>query len=540
MSRDDRASEREFFRRIADGRLTPGEFAEFEQRLLSDSELRKRYVRAMNLEANLYESFNGPVDESSLHAHPRGPGRPLWMTMSVVGAVLTTAAVLFVGFLWRPQSAPVPPESAPVQTGMVAAPFRKPEPVAVVTQVRGIDVPASTGLRPGTSVEPGILKIPQGEVQIEFLNGAQLNLAGPAELHIFSVEAATLVAGRAAVRIPKGARGFILNTPDAAIIDLGTEFTASVGESGTSEVHVVDGEVEVSLLGDDGNTLTSRRLLENKSLRVRHEPIGLEDIAPPSSSLPAIHEQKSSPLVATGKYVDAVRAAQPLIYWRFENLVDGRVPNEVGPQWSAVIHADPDDESGIVIRDGVARFTPTPTQIHRIEADQPIAGLNREDFTIEFWATVDYFHWATFVAVIPDEDREIDRHLNLIEFPYQSALIYSPGSFRFLHRDPPGENGGINLFSNGGCTPGFWHHIAVVKTLTELKLYLDGRLVRRLAETFEPDDSAYRFNVGSLDTNRVDRALAGAIDELAVYLHALSDDEILAHYRAQRATDERP
>jgi hypothetical protein len=271
---------------------------------------------------------------------------------------------------------------------------------------------------------------------------------------------------------------------------------------------------------------------------VIRQPAALEQIDAPSVTLPGIQAQTSLPLPVSDGYVKLIRAAHPDIYWRFEELIDGLVPNDVGPHWSGKIHAAPEDESGIVLHDGAVRFSATGSP-HRLEPVEIIPGFNRESFSIELWVSPDNFHWATFVAVVPEDPAERNLHMSLLELPYQSSLVYAPGSFRFLHRHPPGENGGTNLFTNGDCTPGLWHHLVAVKTPTGMKLYLNGQLIRELVETKGCDESPYRFYVGELYEAFPDRQLSGAIDEFAVYLRELSDEEIESHYRAMTA-DQRP
>jgi hypothetical protein len=64
-----------------------------------------------------------------------------------------------------------------------------------------------------------------------------------------------------------------------------------------------------------------------------------------------------------------------------------------------------------------------------------------------------------------------------------------------------------------------------------MKLYLNGRRIREIAETEPSDEMSYRFYVGELYEGLIDRQLAGAIDEFALYLRELSDQEITEHYR---------
>jgi len=516
VTKAEQARERELFRRLADDTLSAAEFAAVEQRLLTDAAFRARYVRAMGIEARLHEAFRFPGTYRAKEPPRTSPigvfafgGLCASLLLGLSGWMFWTFGIDHPGVVFNESALP----------GL--------KPVAIVTRAPL----ASGGIEPGTRIKPGVLTVHDGQVQLEFLNGAQVNLEGPAELHIVSVDAATLISGKAAARIPPGARGFILSTPDAAIVDLGTEFAVSVEKSGDSEIHVVDGQVDVSLLGNDGNTLTSQRVSQADSLRLTRRPAVLERIETPSVSLPGMQAQNPQPLRVTADYERSVRASQPDVYWRFEELVDGKVPNAVGPRWAGAIHASPEDSEAIVVRDGVARFTPSEFP-HRLEPDAIVPGLNRESFSVEMWVSVSSFHWATFIAVVPDEAADRNLHMTLLELPYKSSLVYTPGSFRFLHRLPPGDHGGTNLFTEGDCTPGLWHHLVAVKTPAGMKLYLNGRMIREIAETEPGDDMAYRFYLGQLYEGQIDRQLDGAIDEFALYLRELTDQEINEHYRA--------
>ncbi len=498
-----------------------------EQRLLSDPGFRERYIRAIDIEAGLYEAFNFPGTFSTTVTRKKSP-----IEVFLMVAACATVLFGFVGWLFWMSGAPNPNAAASLLPRL--------KPVAIVTQLHQVAENPASPLEIGMKIRPGLLNVATGQVQFEFFNGAQINVEGPAELHIQSVDKATLISGKVAVRIPPGARGFVLNTPNAAVVDLGTEFAVFVDKQGTSEVHVADGEVAVSLLGNDGNTLKSLRITEGMSVRVNRKPAGLERIDAPSVTLPGLQAQIATPLRVNEDYVRSIRASRPAIYWRFEKLVDGRVPNEISPRWSGTIHAAPDDPSAIVVHDGMARFTPSEKP-HRLEPDDTIPGFNHESFTLEFWASLDNFHWASLVAVVPQPTAEIEdavarnRHMTLIELPYNSSFVCSPGSFRFLYRHPPGNSGGTNLFSDGDCSPGLWHHLVAIKTPGRIKLFLNGKLVRHFAETSACDEDPYRLLVGGLDEGLCDRQLSGAITEFAVYLRALEDEEIKIHYRAMTA-----
>ena len=105
-------------------------------------------------------------------------------------------------------------------------------------------------------LKPGAVKLESGEVELTFDSGAVVLLQGEAELNVESPMRAFLNSGKATARVPEEAKGFIVNTPQGTVVDLGTEFALSVDEDKAMEVHVLEGEVEAdSVDGDDPKLL---------------------------------------------------------------------------------------------------------------------------------------------------------------------------------------------------------------------------------------------------------------------------------------------
>jgi len=91
----------------------------------------------------------------------------------------------------------------------------------------------------------GEMKLVRGYAQITFMDGAKVVLQAPAQFKLETDEQIFLQNGRLTAKVPPGAEGFKLNTPNAMMIDLGTEFGVSVSETGQSELHVFEGEVKL-------------------------------------------------------------------------------------------------------------------------------------------------------------------------------------------------------------------------------------------------------------------------------------------------------
>jgi hypothetical protein len=84
-----------------------------------------------------------------------------------------------------------------------------------------------------------------GAAQLQFPNGAETIIEGPAVFHVTSSTSLLLLKGRCSVHAPKGAEGFLVDTPKARIVDRGTRFAVNVGESSDTEVHVIEGAADL-------------------------------------------------------------------------------------------------------------------------------------------------------------------------------------------------------------------------------------------------------------------------------------------------------
>jgi len=87
------------------------------------------------------------------------------------------------------------------------------------------------------------IELTQGLLQFTFDSGAKVIMQGPAFFTPQSGTSALLAHGKVSAVVPERARGYTVTTPTAEIVDLGTEFAVDVDDNGTTEVHVLDGDV---------------------------------------------------------------------------------------------------------------------------------------------------------------------------------------------------------------------------------------------------------------------------------------------------------
>lgn len=90
----------------------------------------------------------------------------------------------------------------------------------------------------GESVE-----LTDGLLQLTFNSGAKVIIQGPARFVPQSAMLAKLERGKISALVSESAHGYTVVTPTAEIVDLGTEFAVDVTNDGSTELHVLDGDV---------------------------------------------------------------------------------------------------------------------------------------------------------------------------------------------------------------------------------------------------------------------------------------------------------
>ena len=110
------------------------------------------------------------------------------------------------------------------------------------------------------------LVLATGLAEIAFARGTHVILVGPAAFEPLSPSGGLLSQGLLSARVPPAARGFVVHTPDAAVVDLGTEFGIAVERGRLSDVEVFAGRVEVGL--DAEPTAAKRSVLVGEAIHV--------------------------------------------------------------------------------------------------------------------------------------------------------------------------------------------------------------------------------------------------------------------------------
>lgn len=184
------------------------------------------------------------LDERS--ARPRPLGRWDWAKASLVAAATITLLVFLLRSVHLDPPAEVNAESGEHFVAQLTAWSPEARWRAVPRQ-GGRAGSAGAGDSEGW-LQPGRFELTEGVAEIAFTSGARVFLEGPAVLHLERPGRAFLESGRLSAEVPKAASGFVVNTPRVNVVDIGTRFGVAVEPSGDTEVHVLEGVVEVSRL----------------------------------------------------------------------------------------------------------------------------------------------------------------------------------------------------------------------------------------------------------------------------------------------------
>jgi hypothetical protein len=528
------------------GDLDEARCTELLERLRRDEEFRRAFVAEAHLLGRLKAVQSTEPrwllleDELGWSADERAAGNALeqrvmrrvldaprfWRGGPWMRAALA-AAVVLVGLLWflSPRS---PQERSPQPA--------HPAYVAVVVRLDGAQWEASNGaqLSEGSPLPTGSLRLRAGRATLTLFNGVMLSVQGPADLDLMSVERVFCREGKVRARVPPGADGFAVFAPGSAVVDYGTEFGLNVAADGKAQCMVFQGKAEVSVLNEDGHTLRSQLLSEKMAAEIDPSAGRIRDVAAEPDQFVAAPEMIPPALVLSPTYPDEVRKLHPWGYWRFETQANQHFPNEMPDRpalraiGSVTLAGAPGDNHSAV-------FGPSQREQYLVMNDSWMPPRPR-GYAVELWALSEEFNISTLVSLTSRADEPVQKHSFLLELTGLSHhLVHQPCRVRALDRWPPGEAGGVNVFSRRMYIPYRWHHLVAQKNLDRLELYLDGELEGTAPVDEDEATTNCRLVVGRLKTERQPnlyqaRPFVGRLDELAVYDHPLSPADIRRHY----------
>jgi hypothetical protein len=511
---DGRSQNFEFERllgQLSDGSLSDDDHQQLGRLLESDRALRNRYLEYCQMHA-LLRSEHGlltalatldQLDASTQHR--RIKVRTLF-TWAAAASLLIVAVGL--GLLAANREQP---------------PFRGAE-TALLSKVVGarFEFGVNGELIPieGIKLRRGVYKLITGLVEIEYSSGAVLVLRAPATFDLVDDSCVRLEDGQLAAHIPETAVGFKIESPGATVIDLGTDFAVQAVRDKESEVHVFQGEVLVDLHGDKGKMAEKLRLVTGEAARV-------DFLTGMPSGIDLNNQQFLRSLrESAGSYSQTILTLDPAVYYRMEPTGDGtRLIDSSTSGADATIHLGPGNmpvwTAGKV---GAALTLGGPAQQTYASAKQ-YPQTEGNTLSVAAWV---YARSRPRWASIAKNWAGGDEHHGQFHF----GLYQDSGELEAHIIDGNGKE--VIIRDSVPLPLNTWHHVAFVADGNQLRLYRNGVEVdSKPYQHIHADKRIKALGIGTklnllgtkpeeLDFNMWD----GRLDELAIFNHALSGDDI--------------
>lgn len=277
---------------VLSGDASPQDLTILNDTLRADPEARRSYIRAMAFEAMLAREFAAPEE-----SEPPASFRPTrWLMPAAIAATILLAATL----AWRFQPVPA---AVPETIGNLMETDGEITHAVITSLDDASGHFGQLALTQGLRLADGILELDSGLAEITFDTGAEITLEGPARLQLESENKTRLTAGRASARVPEQARGFVILTPSSYIRDLGTAFAVEVRDNRETDLHVLEGEVEV--------TATSPRTVHPPKILRQREAVRLA-----AGTMLPISFRADNPGERRKKHAPKI---PPSVHWSFDS-----------------------------------------------------------------------------------------------------------------------------------------------------------------------------------------------------------------------------
>ncbi|GAB5442096.1 MAG: hypothetical protein Fues2KO_24450 [Fuerstiella sp.] len=503
MSVDD-----EFIDRILEGDVSEEEASEFQAWLKVPANLERFALRA-ELHSDLRRSLRRrQIQTSALEASTDGPvtdavssreqlASPIPRSRQLLALTVTalvTAACILIAFV-LPEG-----NSDPAPTDAYAA--------TVISNVNGLLTKGGSQWN-DDQIPVGDYELQKGLLNLQFGGGVMVYVEAPARFNAVNDKRVVLQSGRLSARVPPEGIGFTVETPEAEVVDFGTEFSVDVG-GGASEVHVFDGLVRVHP-GASNKRDASRSvdLQASQALRITDGATEPEDISIETDRF--IRNFDESRLI----YFRAAKRLSPLVYYRMPIRDRGLVSQP--PEYSGVVLTGegqrPPHARGVFVGGSLRVGADSTGRGGRV--DSPPA-LSTGQFSLTAFV---YLEAPAHSAMIATNLHDGQGNFSL--------CLDENGLLRAAVRSSDGDVSSIE----GGSVlaPKTWRHIVVTADAEQLKFYEDGKLAASApcAAMADSDSDTVWFGTDAKATQVWD----GRIDEVALFDRALNEEEIATLYR---------
>lgn len=224
---------------VLEGTTTAAQQHELADKLRANATLRAEYVQQMRLDAWLRFTSGAAVKEKPAAA----PNRPRFRMNRVMAAAAAIAMAGVAALWWSNRGVE-----------------------AEIVQASG---DAAHEWSPGHQLRLAHLKMESGQVRMRLTSGVLLDVAAPVEMQFVDAMHVRVAFGQVTADVGDDGKGFIVDTAQTQVVDLGTKFGVDVARSGHTDVVVFQGEVELfDQKAKRQQSTPMTRLVEGEAVRV--------------------------------------------------------------------------------------------------------------------------------------------------------------------------------------------------------------------------------------------------------------------------------
>ncbi len=508
--------------RVFDGKLTDAERECLAAMIEADPARRAAYLEHCQFHA-LLRSEHGLL---AACAPEEGEAAPAWRfpirsRRTILGVGAAAAALLVaVGLTWKSTTSP-------------AAPFRGKDTAVLKTAIGvqfAFGAHGETATASGASMPGGAYVLKSGIIELEYATGVLVTIQAPARFELVDEKVFRLQDGRIAAHVPQRGVGFKVEAPAATVVDLGTDFAVDANADDNSEVHVFKGEVRVDLRAAKGVAVDPLRLLTGQAARI--------DVA---TGLPAgidLDEQRfiRSLRAKSRAYAQHVLALGPAVYYGMEPVGDGMqlVDQSKSRADAKIVLGKATTPVWVSGKIGAALQLGGPAEkTYAYAARYPQATGNELSVVAWVYARTRP-RWASIAKNWAGAQDRGQFHFGLLD---------DVGALEAHIADANGQE--IMVRDSEPLPLNQWHHVAMVADGSMLRLYRNGRAVSAVPYDKLTSDSRIlalavgtKLNLeGTAPEERDFNMWDGRLDELAIFNHALTGDDVLELYELARTAD---
>ncbi|MBN2211168.1 MAG: sigma-70 family RNA polymerase sigma factor [Sedimentisphaerales bacterium] len=425
--------------------------------------------------------------------------------------------------------------------------YRKEAP-EILARLTGVDNSQWAGtpapLTLGCDLMAGPLELQKGLAEITFANGAKVILEAPTRIYLNKDDELYLEKGKITATASGSAVGFAVNTDNARVVDLGTEFGVSAVTGGATDVQVYRGEVALisdweknSFQADDKTSMKlpagqARRInADHTVVEIKHNELAF--VRPEEFSVRQ-QAQCGDAYARWRTWSYMVRRDPDLVvYYPFEqNLSEPETLYNHAAATSGRLNGAIYSENAPAVSRWVPGRWPDMKKGLHFERDrkQPVIVPADADFCLRGDITIAV--WLRCPEMEKIGHIISNRHLR--EVNYQVAFSRQKNLHFIRYNEASAGNRAYSRELPDLTDE--WHLLAFTYNNREVTFYLDG-------ETFQ--EVPYGFNysppvladliIGDVEENIAEADILrfnGDMDEIAVFQRILSSEEIRTMYMA--------